>query len=308
MRKRTADNSSLELLLDTMCNTFGGVMFIAIALLVVLSMLKKTPALLTTVSEEEIIKLQLILDELQEKLHQNQRLLASKRQQVQQAEQDPREKRWRELLQLQQILANINHQEQLAEAQATLLQVESTALKQRLRETQQAISKLQDEGAALRQDIANINAELAIVLKKNTAAGGTLHFKQIAPSDKPPYFIVVRQARFWRIGPDRSADGSLLPNAAVDSDRTGDVVSCTLLQNSSEPLLAGDELSAELQQLFADLPANRCPLFNVESDSAREFSLVRELLKKANLEHGWSIHDSGESFSYMFSATAEYEY
>ena len=38
MRRRQDEDSSLELLLDTMCNTFGGVMFIAISLAVMLSM------------------------------------------------------------------------------------------------------------------------------------------------------------------------------------------------------------------------------------------------------------------------------
>ena len=37
----SGDNSSLELLLDTMCNTFGAVMFIAISLLVITAMLGK---------------------------------------------------------------------------------------------------------------------------------------------------------------------------------------------------------------------------------------------------------------------------
>jgi len=291
-----------------MCNTFGGVMFIAISLLVVLSMLKKTPAPLTFISEEGIAKLQVSIDELQEKLRQNQHVLAAKQQQALQVERDPRQKRLRELLQLQQILADINHQQQLDDAQAALWQVKSTALKQKLSETQQTVSKLQGNCDELRQDIADTNATLAILLKKSTAGSGKLHFKQIAPSDKPPYFVVVRQGRFWRVGPDQSADGSLLPNTAVVSDREGNVVTCTLLKDSSEPLLTGNELSAELQQLFATLPDSRCPLFNVEADSAQEFSLVRELLKKNNLEHGWSIHDSGESFRYMFSATAKYEY
>ena len=37
MAKRRENDSSLELLLDTMCNTFGGVMFIAITLAVIVA-------------------------------------------------------------------------------------------------------------------------------------------------------------------------------------------------------------------------------------------------------------------------------
>ena len=36
-RRSEEEDSSLELLLDTMCNTFGGVMFIAISIFVIIS-------------------------------------------------------------------------------------------------------------------------------------------------------------------------------------------------------------------------------------------------------------------------------
>ena len=38
MKRPNSEDSSLELLLDTMCNTFGGVMFIAISLAVMVSL------------------------------------------------------------------------------------------------------------------------------------------------------------------------------------------------------------------------------------------------------------------------------
>ena len=41
MKKSRDFESSLELLLDTMCNSFGGVMFIAISLIIVLTMTQK---------------------------------------------------------------------------------------------------------------------------------------------------------------------------------------------------------------------------------------------------------------------------
>ena len=40
-KRQQSEESSLELLLDTMCNTFGGVMFIAISLLVIISVMTK---------------------------------------------------------------------------------------------------------------------------------------------------------------------------------------------------------------------------------------------------------------------------
>jgi hypothetical protein len=58
-RKRGSD-SSLELLLDTICNTFGGVLFVAILIVIMLRMTSKTQAEANTrqVSEAEQLELQ----------------------------------------------------------------------------------------------------------------------------------------------------------------------------------------------------------------------------------------------------------
>jgi hypothetical protein len=62
-RKRTAD-SSLELLLDTICNTFGGVLFLAILICVLLRMASPLEQLVaehdrTTPEEMQALELQL---------------------------------------------------------------------------------------------------------------------------------------------------------------------------------------------------------------------------------------------------------
>ena len=44
-RSRQEEESSLELLLDTMCNTFGGVMFIAISIFVIILPPEKSKSL-----------------------------------------------------------------------------------------------------------------------------------------------------------------------------------------------------------------------------------------------------------------------
>ena len=74
MRKRrnTEDDSSLELLLDTMCNTFGGVMFIAIMLFVIISNLVQaqvtTPVQDPVELYRKIESLRMVLNELQRQL------------------------------------------------------------------------------------------------------------------------------------------------------------------------------------------------------------------------------------------------
>jgi hypothetical protein len=48
LRRTQSESDSLELLLDTMCNTFGGIMFIAISLLIISSFVSKNTSPITT--------------------------------------------------------------------------------------------------------------------------------------------------------------------------------------------------------------------------------------------------------------------
>ena len=77
MRRRREDASSLELLLDTMCNTFGGVMFIAISLVVVISMVRSASRAL----EENVPRK---LEQLQQELARLEREAAESRESVEQ--------------------------------------------------------------------------------------------------------------------------------------------------------------------------------------------------------------------------------
>ena len=79
MKKNHETESSLELLLDTMCNTFGGVMFIAIALIVVLSISSKisTPETEDTkeISPQRLEELQAELEKLKKSSVTHEKLL-----------------------------------------------------------------------------------------------------------------------------------------------------------------------------------------------------------------------------------------
>ena len=64
--RREVEESSLELLLDTMCNTFGGVMFIAISLAVMISMRSAVSSVQEDYSAEKLASLQKELATLQQ--------------------------------------------------------------------------------------------------------------------------------------------------------------------------------------------------------------------------------------------------
>ena len=102
-RRAKEEESSLELLLDTMCNTFGGVMFIAISLLVVLSAMTKNipqkeeePADMATL-QRQIESLQKIYADLLKELQ-------LKAEQIKLRQSDTTMEKYQELLMLMQLV------------------------------------------------------------------------------------------------------------------------------------------------------------------------------------------------------------
>lgn len=97
-RKKTPD-SSLELLLDTICNTFGGVLFLAILICVLLRMTTRLEApvpVADAASPEELAALQVKLDELVAELDAL-RLSASQQRAVRAATRPEKEQAFKEL-------------------------------------------------------------------------------------------------------------------------------------------------------------------------------------------------------------------
>ena len=69
MRRRREDASSLELLLAAMCNAFGGVMFIAVSLVVVISMVRSASRALEENAPRKLEQLQQELARQQVLIH-----------------------------------------------------------------------------------------------------------------------------------------------------------------------------------------------------------------------------------------------
>ena len=72
-----ADESSLELLLDTICNTFGGVLFISILVVILVNM--SSEAVSTTppdeISQSELIQMETQLQQSQERMQKLRRAI-----------------------------------------------------------------------------------------------------------------------------------------------------------------------------------------------------------------------------------------
>ena len=304
MKKNHETESSLELLLDTMCNTFGGVMFIAIALIVVLSISSKisTPETEETkeISPQRLEELQAELEKLKKSSVTHEKLLD-----VQQDDLSS------DLLKDVAILeAQMQEQEEtLKEKQKELQEAQKkqssaqNAVEQARQEVQQNRQLTQEEIARkekLEDQIKHLQEELKKVVT------GHIAFKTLAATDKAPYFLIVYKNRIWRIGPDMVSDSDHRPHSDVKVDQSADGrrVTCTINPaKPGTPLLRNGRISPEAERLLQGIPSNRFPSFSIHSNSAADFFVFREEVKKRNIPHSIdvSFETQNESFSYYYT-------
>lgn len=286
MKRNRDTESSLELLLDTMCNTFGGVMFIAIALVVVLSM---TTQVKNAMSENKPEITQERLEELQKKLEELKRRNSMQAELLDTLKNDPRREMLKDLIRLEAQIKDLEIQEMELSASTTKQSEENRVLKEQLREQRKEIRELEQQ---IRQETAkNSKIEELILkmqdeLKKMTA--GHITFKTLAPSKKIPYFLIVHQNRIWRIGPEKINED---PHGDVTFTMNNGSVICRINKNApGTPLLKDGRISPEAEALLAAIPGDRFPDFSLHSDSAEDFFTFREVLKKRNIPHGINVN------------------
>ncbi len=302
MKKNHETESSLELLLDTMCNTFGGVMFIAIALIVVLSISSKiiTPETEETkeISPQRLEELQAELEKLKKSSVTHEKLLD-----VQQDDLSS------DLLKDVAILeAQMQEQEEtLKEKQKELQEAQKkqttaqNAVEQARQEVQQNRQLTQEEIARkekLEDQIKHLQEELKKVVT------GHIAFKTLAATDKDPYFLIVYKNRIWRIGPEVIGADNDRTHRDVKAEKAGGRVTCTINPAApGTPLLRDGRISPEAERLLQGIPSNRFPSFSIHSNSAADFFIFREEVKKRNIPHSIdvSFETQNESFSYYYT-------
>ncbi len=299
MKKSRDLESSLELLLDTMCNSFGGVMFIAISLIIVLTMTSKAD-----VSNSENFKnleeMQNRLEELKKEFKDLENKTSDISSLVEQFKNDPRRKYLADIVKLEAAVKKLT-------AENELLSVEQKVLDAKNRELDLKKDKIQKKVDAVtiaKQELIDKNIKLEDKLKKlrdelkrNTA--GHITFKTMTASKKIPYFIIVNENKLWRVGPEKLKNE---PHSDVNFIKEDENIVCTIKDlNAGVPLLDGEHISAAAHKLLNELPRDRFPEFSVHSNSLRDFCKFREELKKNNTTH--SVNTFFESFDKKFIYT-----
>ena len=296
MSRKHAEESSLELLLDIVCNSFGGVIFIALLLAVIISIrgFQKTdsePDREAKIAEvkEQITRLRAELTDVMEATRKQAELLET-------MNADPRLQLIREIALLERM-----HEERLllykVTAQkvnlsrsalknleiATLKTVEERQKTDKIVERQQALLEEKNEKLEeLKKQIGSVN------LKQ-------MYFMTLVRKENAPYFIFVNDGKIWPVGPEIEGD-SYKPNPAVNCRIKDGRYFCTPVPDRGIGIFDGEDLAAEFRNFLTSLPADRVPEFVISRSDAPVFYRLRDILKKRKVFHGFRMQKSDQDF------------
>ena len=308
MKKQHDHGGSLELLLDTMCNTFGGVIFIAIALTVVASTI---PKMMNIATEEDatLKRVEKLEQEIRRLEQENKRVFEErelKETLERQVKNHPLYKMIAKLAETEALvkktelaLAAANARKQQAETELEILVKQLKKSKQIAKEKKAKVKKIETQIAAVRRKIDFVNNEI------QSAESPSMTFRKLSKATKNeiPYFFIVKTGGIWRVGPEKGVK----PHQDVTFSISGNRYVCVPLENNRTNLLNGRNVSPLSMKVIASIPGDRFPLFMVYKDSAKEFFKLSEALKKCGTSFDWNLMRDNEPPGYVVADHAEHE-
>lgn len=307
MKKSRDLESSLELLLDTMCNSFGGVMFIAITLIIVLSMTSKVKEAVTE-NLENPDAMQKKIEELKKEFTQIQLDTKQTQHALDIIKNDPRLKFLKDVVILEQQLKKLETEKKILSLELDTqkkknrkIADEKNKIYIKFNKQQNVQQKLVAENTRQQQELKDLNDELKKIAPEH------ITFKTMSPSKKIPYYLIVFNSKIWRIGPEvihKDPHSDVKFNTFKDND--AEYIVCTIRDLSGGvPLLENGMMSSEARALLNSLPANRFPSLSVHSNSVADFCKFREELKQNNTTHSVDINFERNNNKFIYYYTAK---
>jgi hypothetical protein len=283
MRKRaTTDLSSFDMLLDTMCNTFGGIVFIALLLSIVSGAVSRHVTKPESASLEDLVELEQDI-ELAKLEREYQELNAAR-------------KHLEESLTSQSVVSPADALAPISYASSNeTLRVKLSELEQREKELELILAELtadiNDPGvkAELEREIANLSEELE---QARSDATRKLRLPKLRQKEGVRVFFAIKDGRFLAIhdvagktGLDREFDKN---DVVVESGPDQDVVE--LRKGAGQVIKPGAERQGKLAAALANLdPKTENPFFIVSTNSFKEFNYVKTTFVDRGFSYNWSI-------------------
>lgn len=301
MGKKHSLPESLELLLDTMCNTFGGIMFIAISLIVISQLVAKTQQTMTPeeINEANMVRMERNIEALQQELLMLRKQELEAGSQVEDASPERREV-IRELIAVReknlQIQNDIERMEIKSEAErervkrlkseAERTDQELAAKRRELRETQR---KIADKKQKLETQIAQLEETLGNLQPRK------LRFSREVETSLKPYWVLLKENRLYRLG------GTGNPRTdEVGLQRHGNRVRMIPRKGT----MLGESPEAELDFLFRGIDKGACFIsLVVDYHSFAALLATKQYLRNRGGLVSWSVNPE---FEFIYSDHVSY--
>jgi len=274
-RRRFREEGSLELLLDTMCNAFGGVMFIAM-LLAVLSQFAQVRS--RAQDDSESLRLRRLRTQRMELGSELRQLRAARQQQANLSKafaQHPNRDVLPELLSLAKGNA-------AKEARKEALSKEVAKARDRL----EAELARQEK---LRGDLARIGGELPIARKTVKGRTRELRMPRLRRMWKVPYWMIVRWDRLYLLRTPAQPGWRKPANTdVVNFQKVGRVDEFEAIPGRGVDLKGNWKLSPEMEDILGRLRAeNYGMFFAVYPDSYGTFIPLRDFFVGLGYSYNW---------------------
>lgn len=301
MSKKHNLPDSLELLLDTMCNTFGGIMFIAISLIVISQQVTKSQQEMTdeAINKANMIKMEQNIKNLQ------QEIIALRQQELEQLLQSKdispeRKEIIKELLAVKdenlKIISDIERIDiKTAAEQERLkrLKDEEDELNTKLAEKKRQLKEKKAEIAETKRQILEQIAQLEKTLKNLQPK--TLRFSREVATDLKPYWVLLKDNIIYRSGTDSNPRKD-----EVETLEIGNIVQ--LIPKHGTSLY--DNPEKELDFLFRGIDKDYCFIrLVVDHHSLATLVVIKQYLRNKGFKVSWSVNPE-----FIFTLSNDVEY
>jgi len=283
-KKQQQDISSFDMLLDTMCNTFGGIVFIALLVSILMGSAvreeseanpQESETLIQTESRIELAHLTREEKDLQAAISKLEESLTRTKASSPEAVNG-----------IGVLLASNN----VMESYVHSLEETNSMLLRAISESQAEIDSSSNAKANLEAQIARLRNDLQVrqVKATRTARLPRLHKAE----GKQSVFLAIKGGRFYAVSDVSGRKSSLrgrgydTAEVVVESGPGMDVVE--VRKTAGQPIKSGSEVSGKLALALSNIdPQTEFPSFCVYPDSFAEFNYVKTLFVARGFEYNW---------------------
>lgn len=299
MSKKNSLPDSLELLLDTMCNTFGGIMFIAISLIIISSMVSKN--VLSLLPEEidaaAIKKFEAESEEIRRRIDELQKEEAELVQTQLKNLSPERQKIVQDIALLRQKNRDLKKTLEDQDLERRILEERNAAEEQSLKDKRK---KTQAEEAQVKAKLRRAMNELAeqkrrtekIQKEFDTYVPREMTFSMEEATSKEPYFIGVTDGKLFHMGTNRSFGTD---EVTVDRNEALNMMTVKLRPGKGISVGRGDDRI--LGDFFRKISSDHYFIFfSVGRNSFSEFYKTKQYLRRKGFQVYW-IYNPDFQFS-----------